>query len=88
MNTTTPLPHAVGRTEAARLCGLKPDTLKHMAMQEPPRGPAFVKLGSERQARTLYPVSEIARWQADPTGYRWPSSSKRNRSRTRNERHR
>lgn len=65
-NTTSPY---VPRRQAARLCGVATDTLKTWARSTPPRGPACVKLGDNKQARTLYSVAEIAAWQRDPRGY-------------------
>ena len=68
MSTTKDITRTVGRTEAARIVGLKPDTLKQMAMQK--RGPAtHSKLGTSKQARVLYDVREIERWRSDPTSY-------------------
>lgn len=68
MSTTKNIRRTVGRTEAARIVGLKPDTLKQMAMQK--RGPALhSKLGTSKQARVLYDVREIERWRSDPASY-------------------
>ena len=58
---------AVSRSIAAELTGLAPATLKKMAVEG--RGPAFVKLGQAKQARTLYRLDEIERWKRDPVAY-------------------
>jgi hypothetical protein len=63
---TKPAP-AVSRRVAAELTGLSPATLKKMAGQH--RGPAFFKLGTSKQARTLYRLADLERWQRDPAGY-------------------
>lgn len=82
---TTPIPQTVTRAQAAAIIGVKSDTMKRWKMQR--RGPApFAKLSAAQQGRVLYAVEEIARWRADPTGYRWPSSPTRRRNR--NECHR
>lgn len=65
MNTSP----TVSRRHAARLCGVAADTLKDWARSTPPRGPACVKLGVSKQARTLYSIAEIEAWQRDPRGY-------------------
>lgn len=64
-------PHdrTVSRRIAAELTGLAPATLKKWAGQKPARGPACFKIGSSKQARTLYHVAEIARWKRDPAKY-------------------
>lgn len=64
-------PHdpTVSRRIAAELTGLAPATLKKWAGQRPQRGPACFKIGTTKQARTLYSVAEIARWKRDPAGY-------------------
>jgi len=62
-------PLAVPRAEAARLLGLSPATLRGWSAATPPRGPRAVKLGAGRQARALYPVSEIREFLADPQAY-------------------
>ncbi|MFO0190722.1 MAG: hypothetical protein ACK54F_05665 [Planctomycetia bacterium] len=86
--STTPkfIGQTISRTRAAAIIGISPDTMKRWAMQK--RGPApAAKLSAAQQGRVLYAVAEIERWRSDPTGYRWPSSSKRG-GRIRNERHR
>jgi hypothetical protein len=86
MNTTRTISQTVNRTQAAAIIGVKPDTMKRWMMEH--RGPApAAKLSAAQQGRVLYAVAEIERWRSDPTGYRWPSSSKRG-GRIRNERHR
>lgn len=65
---TKPAP-AVSRRVASELTGLSPATLKKMAAAVPQRGPAFFKLGTSKQARTLYRLADIERWQRDPAGY-------------------
>jgi hypothetical protein len=72
----------VTRRDAARLTGLSPNTLKRWAVEG--RGPAFAKLGTAQQSRTLYSVAEIEQWKRDPAGYNWPAAKRR----TKNERHR
>ena len=68
MSTTKNITRTVGRTEAAKIVGLKPDTLKHWAMQK--RGPVpHAKLGTSKQSRVLYDVREIERWRSDPARY-------------------
>jgi len=58
----------VTRRDAARLIGgLSPNTLKRWAVEG--RGPAFAKLGTAQQSRTLYSVAEIERWKRDPVAY-------------------
>lgn len=66
MSKQTP---AVPRRVAAELTGLSPATLKKMASAVPRRGPSFFKLGTSKQARTLYLLADIERWQRDPAGY-------------------
>lgn len=66
MHTTTP---TVSRRQAAGIIGVSSDTLKDWARATPPRGPRCVKLGGNKQSRTLYPLNEIERWQRDPQGY-------------------
>ena len=65
MNT----PQAVSRARAAEMIGRKPGTLRAWSAQSPPRGPRPTKTGTAKQARTLYPVEEIAAWLADPVAY-------------------
>lgn len=62
-------PHAVSRARAAEMIGRKPGTLRAWSAQSPPRGPRPTKTGTAKQARTLYPVDEIAAWLADPVAY-------------------
>lgn len=64
---TKPAAATVSRRVAAELTGLSPATLKKMAGQH--RGPAFSKLGSSKQARVLYRLADLERWQRDPAGY-------------------
>lgn len=60
----------VNRRRAAELLGLAPSTLRKWSCQQPPRGPKVAaKLGDSPQARTLYRVDELERWQADPVAY-------------------
>ena len=68
MSNANDITRTVGRTEAAKIVGLKPDTLKHWAMQN--RGPVpHAKLGTSKQSRVLYDVREIERWRSDPASY-------------------
>jgi hypothetical protein len=62
-----PSEQTVSRRVASELTGLKPATLKKMAMQH--RGPAFIKLGTSQQARTFYRLDEIEKWKRDPVAY-------------------
>jgi hypothetical protein len=62
-----PFEQTVSRREASRLTGLSPATLKKMAGHH--RGPAFLKLGTSKQARVLYRLADLKRWQRDPAGY-------------------
>lgn len=62
-----PFEQTVSRREASRLTGLSSATLKKMALQR--RGPAFIKLGASKQARVLYRLADLERWQRDPAGY-------------------
>lgn len=62
-----PTEKTVTRRVASELTGLSPATLKKMAVQH--RGPAFIKLGTAKQARTLYRLADIERWKRDPAGY-------------------
>lgn len=64
---TKPAAATVSRRVAAELTGLSPATLKKMAVQH--RGPAFSKLGTSKQARVLYRLADLERWQRDPAGY-------------------
>ena len=58
----------VTRRIAAEMIGIAPATLKKWAIEE--RGPAVhAKLGDSKQARTLYAVAEIQKWQRDPAAY-------------------
>jgi hypothetical protein len=58
----------VSRRIAAEIIGIAPATLKKWAIEE--RGPAVhAKLGDSKQARTLYAVAEIQKWQRDPAAY-------------------
>jgi hypothetical protein len=68
MNRNRPT-QTVGRTTAAELIGIRPATLKAWAQQDPIRGPAFTKIGTSKQARTLYRLDEIERWRRDPVAY-------------------
>jgi hypothetical protein len=63
----------VSRREASEITGVAMDTLRKWAQSDPPRGPAFQKIGHSSQSRTLYSTREIAKWQSDPANYRWPS---------------
>ena len=83
MNTTS---HSVSRVRAAEIIGVSAGTLRNWASEKPPRGPAPIKIGASKQARTLYSVAEIERWRSDPTNYRPQSASPRRTQR--NERHR
>jgi len=62
-----PSEKTVSRRVASELTGLAPATLKKMAVQH--RGPAFIKLGTSKQARTLYRLADIEHWKRDPAGY-------------------
>ena len=64
---STPFDKTVSRKVASELTGLAPATLKKMAAQR--RGPAFIKLGDSKQARTLYRLADLVRWKRDPAGY-------------------
>lgn len=57
----------VTRRIASELTGLAPATLKKMAIEG--RGPMFTKIGTTQQARTLYSLAEIQKWQRDPAAY-------------------
>jgi len=58
----------VTRREAAAIIGIAPATLKKWMGQD--RGPRVAaKLGTTQQARTLYSLTEIQKWQRDPAGY-------------------
>ena len=60
--------NTVSRRVAAEIIGIAPATLKKWAIQE--RGPAVhAKIGTTQQARTLYAVAEIQKWQRDPAAY-------------------
>jgi hypothetical protein len=83
MNTTSP---SVSRNRAAEIIGVSAGTLRNWACEKPPRGPAPIKIGASKQARTLYSLVEIERWRSDPTGYRPQPSSPRRRQK--NEGHR
>lgn len=50
----------LSRTQAARVCGLAPSTLRDMACRR--AGPPFVKRGSAMQARCYYPESALREW--------------------------
>lgn len=63
--TTTTVP----RRRAAEIIGIAPGTLKNWSLAEPPRGPEPIKLGESMQARTLYRLADIERWQRDPRAY-------------------
>lgn len=60
-------PATVSRRIASEITGLAPSTLKKLGTQG--RGPAFIKLGTSKQARTLYRVDEIENWKRDPVAY-------------------
>lgn len=63
-----PVSKTVSRRHAAELIGVKPDTLRRWNVEH--RGPLVAaKLGTSKQARTLYEVSEIERWKRDPASY-------------------
>jgi hypothetical protein len=64
---TKPDTKTVTRRMASELTGLAPATLKKMALEG--RGPIFTKLGDSKQARTLYSLAEIQKWQRDPAAY-------------------
>lgn len=51
------------------MLGIAHGTLKNWALADPQRGPTPIKLGETRQARTLYSLVELERWQRDPLGY-------------------
>ena len=58
----------VSRRVAAEIIGIAPATLKKWMSQD--RGPRVAaKLGDRQQARTLYAVAEIQKWQRDPAAY-------------------
>lgn len=68
MSNSNTISQTVSRTQAAAIIGVKPDTMKHWAMQS--RGPMpAAKLGTQRQSRVLYELEEIERWRADPKRY-------------------
>lgn len=50
----------LGTTEAARLVGLTPKTLRVLRCQK--TGPRCMKLGTTKQARTVYRRSDLERW--------------------------
>jgi len=59
---------SVTRRIAAEIIGIVPAALKKWAIEE--RGPAVhAKLGDRQQARTLYAVAEIQKWQREPASY-------------------
>jgi hypothetical protein len=65
---TKPDTKTVTRRAAAEIIGIAPATLKKWAIEQ--RGPAVhAKLGDSKQARTLYAVAEIQKWQRDPAAY-------------------
>lgn len=67
----------VSRRGAAELIGVKPGTLKRWNIEG--RGPKVAaKLGTSKQARTLYSITEIERWKRDPAGYERKHRSPRN----------
>jgi hypothetical protein len=57
----------VSRRRASELTGLAVGTLRNLACQH--RGPRPLKITPTRQGRTLYRLTDIAAWQADPARY-------------------
>jgi hypothetical protein len=64
---TTSNTKTVTRRIAAEMIGIAPATLKKWMGHRGPRVAA--KLGTTQQARTLYAVGEIQKWQRDPAAY-------------------
>lgn len=50
----------LGTTEAARLVGLTPKTLRQLRCDK--AGPRCLKLGAKKQSRTVYRRSDLERW--------------------------
>ena len=50
----------LGTTDAARLLGLAPKTLRVMRCEK--TGPRCMKLGTKKQSRTVYRRSDLERW--------------------------
>ncbi len=50
----------VTRRELSRLSGLDPKTLRIMDMER--RGPRYLKLGTSKQARVVYRLSDCEAW--------------------------
>jgi hypothetical protein len=59
----------VTRARAAEIMGIAHGTLRNWASATPMRGPTPTKTGTSKQARTLYALDEVRRWQADPVAY-------------------
>jgi predicted secreted Zn-dependent protease len=64
---TKPDTKTVTRRAAAEIIGIAPATLKKWMGHRGPRVAA--KLGTTQQARTLYSLAEIQKWQRDPAAY-------------------
>jgi len=66
---TKPVTITVPRAAAAKIIGVAPGTLRNWASASPVRGPRPIKTGPTQQARTLYAVAELQKWQRDPAAY-------------------
>ena len=51
--------------QTARFLGLQPQTLRRWRLDG--KGPAYTRLGDNKQGRILYKISEVEKWLADRT---------------------
>lgn len=63
------LPTLLDRPTTARLLSIKESTLRKWWSSTPARGPRGLKLGHSRQARVMYPASEVEAFARDPITY-------------------
>lgn len=75
------LGHSVylSRPQVAEMLCLKTATLRTWVSQG--RGPSFVKMGSGRSARVLYPLQEVERYLLTPVTYQPPGGLAKQRRR-------
>jgi len=74
---TNPTTITVPRAAAAKMIGVAPGTLRNWASASPARGPRPIKTGPTQQARTLYAVAELQKWQRNPAAYERRASRNR-----------
>jgi hypothetical protein len=66
MNNSDTKPVLITRKKAAEMLSVSPATLRDWAALTPRRGPPFVKMGTSKQSRAFYLLSDIERFAANP----------------------